>query len=206
MIFYSLAMPDLIRLVHGNPHPKAKLIREFSIYWELKSAGTLPFEEKRPAQSVTSTCSVVASLKDSSMESATPQSASPIDSPLKLPTPGTIASGISSTRHTPSGGARVVIANRQLEMRIASMAVYESRVVPAPGASAAATGGTGSGAVGTVVRRCWFVRDEVLAQYAKQLDDFGPLLPNTWLYVSSITDRVITTAKPAAPFVGNEIH
>lgn len=179
-------MPDLIRLVHGNTLTKSKLVREFSIYWELKSAGKLPFEEWKPAQSSPSADSADVSLKNTSLENAAPQIAVPVGSPPKLKTDGTntIAAAGTSSPHIPSGGGRVVIANRQLEMRITSIAVYEARPVPAT--SASATGGSSS-ATGTVMRRCWFVLDEVLQRYAEKLQPFGPLLPNTWRYVSNAT-------------------
>ena len=183
-------MPDLIRLVHGNPHSKPKLVREFSIYWELKSAGKLPFEERRPVLTSTSAATAtIASLKDSCSENATTQIAAPLGSPSKLSAPAANTSGACSTPLTASGGPRMMIANRQLELRITSMAVYETRLVPSPPGH--------SSAIGAVMLRGWFVREEVLAQYAKQLNDFGPLLPNSWRYVTSAKDRIATTVQPA---------
>lgn len=36
------AIPDLLRLLHGNPHSIKRLVMEFQKYWELKLAGSLP--------------------------------------------------------------------------------------------------------------------------------------------------------------------
>ena len=188
-------MPDLIRLVHGNPYSKPKLIREFSIYWELKSAGKLPFEEKRPelATSSSAASATVASPMDSSSENVTPQVAAPLGSPSKLSAPATSIAGVCSSplAATAREGPRMMIANRQLELRITSMAVYESRLVPPPPGH--------HSPAGAVMLRGWFVREEELAKYAKQLSEFGPMLPNSWRYVTNPTERtsIATTAQSA---------
>ena len=92
------AVPDLVRLVHGNPASVQKLIKEFREFWRLKLSG-----------------SDVRNTEDSSLAEETP-----MDVDQKSPDVKNISAGETPTKEN-------VISKRQLELKIKSIAVYEKR-------------------------------------------------------------------------------
>ena len=96
--FFFAAIPDLVRLVHGNCFSIQKLIKEFREYWRLKSLGD---DNKSTAE-----------------HNAAGQSPMEVDqqSPDVQNT---------STSETPNKGS--VFSKRQLDMKIKNIAVYEKR-------------------------------------------------------------------------------
>ncbi|XP_076465159.1 uncharacterized protein LOC143296970 isoform X2 [Babylonia areolata] len=165
------AMPDLIRLLHGNHFGIKKLVREFRLYWKQKSSdANLSLDESRIDNEDKA-------LNDSIMD----MSANLNDSVLKAEEP--VAEGVETTEQEPmqtesqekmeedgSGkkhdsssvseeASDSCVSKRQLEMKILAIAVREKREGKKP---------------------CWYVSDSVLKQYS--MEDLS--LDNAWVYVS----------------------
>lgn len=101
------AMPDLIRLVHGNLMGIKKLIQEFRLYWKSKTTG----EQQEPTGTA-----------DISMEVDNTENKA-MDTSLSQEN----VTNISITAETDADVANCAISKRQLEIKITAIAVREKR-------------------------------------------------------------------------------
>ena len=150
-------MPDLIKLLHGNPSGIKKLIKEFRMFWKLK---TCPEAATSSEHKDTSS----GESQDLSQEDNKQDMVGPDDSGMEVDenndapnTPPNDKSDADTSKTDPQGG--FAISNRQLDIKIPLIAVREKR--------------------SDIKVTCWYVKDEVLKQYC--MEDIQ--LPNTWEYV-----------------------
>lgn len=103
LILYFTAMPDLIRLVHGNLAGIKKLIKEFRTFWKQKVSGeTNPPEPSETKMEVDTT-----EVKDGE---------TPIDKPVAM-----------DTSEVSEDADHHCISKRQMELKISAIAVREKR-------------------------------------------------------------------------------
>ena len=150
-------MPDLIKLLHGNPSGIKKLIKEFRMFWKLKTCPEAATSSEHKDSSS-------GESQDLSQEDNKQDVAGPDDSGMEVDenndapnTPPNDKSDADTSKTDPHGG--FAISNRQLDIKIPLIAVREKR--------------------SDIKVTCWYVKDEVLKQYG--MEDIQ--LPNTWEYV-----------------------
>ena len=147
-------MPDLIRLLHGNPSGVKKLVKEFRMYWKLKTTPTDSSSEPSEAGISSSTEDRTHSQGDGK-ETPVPAAAdTSMEVDERSETPSTPPNDTSKTESQ----VDFAISKRQLEIKIPAIAVREKR------------------ADNKVT--CWYVKDDILKQYG--MEDIQ--LPNTWEY------------------------
>ena len=154
-------MPDLIKLLHGNPSGIKKLIKEFRMFWKLKTAPedskTVPSEDNN----ITASASNTESQIQDDIKQIVPvpdETGMEVDENTEVPnTPPNDKTETDTNKTDSQAGFSISI--RQLELKIPAVAVREKR--------------------SDVKITCWYVKDEVLKQYG--MEDIK--LPNTWEYV-----------------------
>ncbi|XP_071082873.1 chromatin assembly factor 1 subunit A-like [Haliotis cracherodii] len=131
------AMPDLIRLLHGNLIGIKKLIKEFRLYWKKKTSGSLGEADGDNMDVDESVTDKNASVLEGSCteEKNTQVSAVDVNS-------GGGGGGEEDNKDTSDGFG---MSKRQLEMKIMSIALRERRP--------------------NFKKVCWYVKEEVLKQY-----------------------------------------
>ncbi|XP_067665214.1 chromatin assembly factor 1 subunit A-like [Haliotis asinina] len=129
------AMPDLIRLLHGNLIGIKKLIKEFRLYWKKKTSGSLGEADDDNMEVDESVTDKNASVLESSCTEDKKAQVSGVD----VSSGGAEGDG---SKDTPDGWG---MSKRQLEMKIMSIAVRERRP--------------------NFKKVCWYVKEEVLKQY-----------------------------------------
>ncbi|XP_046543098.1 LOW QUALITY PROTEIN: chromatin assembly factor 1 subunit A-like [Haliotis rubra] len=129
------AMPDLIRLLHGNLIGIKKLIKEFRLYWKKKTSGSLGEAGDDNMDVDESVTDKNASVLESSCTDEKNAQVSAVD----VSSGGVEGDG---SKDTPDGWG---MSKRQLEMKIMSIAVRERRP--------------------NFKKVCWYVKEEVLKQY-----------------------------------------
>ena len=160
-------MPDLIRLVHGSRNGVKKLIKEFRMYWKIKTSS-----DKTP--SLSEECMEVEEGSGSSGDKTPPKSLeSNADKSGDNVTDNSLTPGSNKNAFK---DLEFSISNRQLELKIPSIAVREKR---------------------GDVKICWYVNADVLKQY--NLEDLS--LANTWEYLTQ-PQPVTVTPKTEEPSTG----
>ncbi len=104
------AMPDLVRLLHGNSAGMRNLTKEFREFWRLKTAAPEEAEDTR-------------AHPDGAEPAAAENGETPMEVDPQQQTPDRKKTNLSET--TPTNG--VNISKRQMERKIKSIAVYEKR-------------------------------------------------------------------------------
>ena len=151
-------MPDLIRLVHGNPVGVKKLIREFRMYWKLKTSGDTAKTSAPSDKNESVTDDQPKSQEDES------------ESPLNVPNDTSMeVDGNAEAPNTPPNDKAdsektenqhdFAISKTQLEAKIKEIAIRDKRnddKVPS-----------------------WYVKDNVLKEYGQE----NLKLPNSWEYI-----------------------
>ena len=104
------AMPDLIRLVHGNLAGIKKIVKEFRLYWKRKTTGKQTEGEKDTEENM-----------EVDEEAATSENLKPVDA--------AVSKEDSEGKSVPDPVAEVdfSISKRQLEIKITSIATREKR-------------------------------------------------------------------------------
>ncbi|KAL8591250.1 hypothetical protein ACOMHN_017574 [Nucella lapillus] len=172
------AIPDLIRLVHGNSFGIKKLVREFRLYWKHKSHdNNVSLDESRmeddPKVLNDSAMDTSANLDESLVKTAEatdhePMQTDSTDKPAEEVSSKEQDCKDKSTEEEVSGKKQddlnvelgdSCVSKRQLEIKIMAIAVREKRQGRRP---------------------CWYVSDSVLKQY--KMEDLS--LDNSWVYVS----------------------
>lgn len=152
--FFVSAIPDLIRLVHGNPVGIKNLIKEFRMFWKKKT---------NPATDDVASTTLDSSTLDISMEvDLKPDNTSDMPKSAVMDTTKVVSMSDTPTALNESKSdapEEFAISKRQLEIKIPSIAVREKR--------------------SDHKKVCWYVKDEILVQYG--MVDIK--LPNAWDYV-----------------------
>ena len=143
-----IAIPDLIRLVHGNMAGINKLVREFRTYWKRKVTGKLEISQPNTPASgqPASNTDLDTSMEVDSSDNAVKNTAMETE---------------QSVPETPeSGTTEHFISKRQLEKKIANIAVREKR--------------------SNFKKTCWYVNEKLLEQH-----DLTSLpVPSQWEFIS----------------------
>ena len=154
-MFSFAAMPDLIRLVHGNPVGVKKLIREFRMFWKLKTSGDTG-KKDGPADQNDSVISERPKSQGDDGESPINDVSMEVDGNADAPnTPPNDKADSQKTENQ----LDFAISKTQLEAKIKEIAIRDKRnddKVP-----------------------CWYVKDDILKEYGQA----DIKLPNSWEYV-----------------------
>ena len=179
------AMPDLIRLVHGNSVGIKKLVREFRLYWRQQTTDpNISISEDATKALNNSDTNTSTAPKDSSKTQEVNTTEEVQSSPVKMDVDeedvklddSTVSEGTDKKQDQSvvgddedkkldestvgDGVSDSCVSKRQLEMKIMAIAVREKRECNK--------------------KQCWYVNDDVLKQY--NLVDLPA--ENSWVYVS----------------------
>nr|CAB3263111.1 uncharacterized protein LOC101242947 [Phallusia mammillata] len=184
------AMPDLIRMLHGNPHSSQRLVKEFQTYWQTHNTSAssnqgsttleVPMEteaESNSADHEVSNILVPAHVKkcESGAASAVHHlPASPKPSAGKASDVMADGSLADVTIFTPIDKGPHWIPKSQILKKIKEIGVYGRR--------------------DTLSRSCWFVLDEVFDKYSLDREKFP--IPCCWEYITKVPDiKIIQVAE-----------
>ncbi|KAK7496888.1 hypothetical protein BaRGS_00011868 [Batillaria attramentaria] len=159
------AIPDLIRLLHGNSFGIKKLIREFRLYWKRKTADpntslneSRMDEEERMDTSCADTSAVADHSQEPCVTDEDQKSTANVNEANTAKTEQKESAGESKDDN--EADDNFCISKRQLEIKIMAIASRDKR----PGNS----------------KKCWYVHDDVLQQY--NMSDLPT--DNSWEYIS----------------------
>ncbi|CAG5132334.1 unnamed protein product, partial [Candidula unifasciata] len=165
------AMPDLIRLVHGNISGIKRLIREFRVYWLRKTNPPTSLHDESLCEKDKADDSFSEKNGDVSILNESLADCSNIAEADELL--GDNGSNNCEEQKKREEGYGCSISKRQLELKITSMACREKR----PGFN----------------KICWYVHEKILTQF--NMSDIK--LPNSWVHILPMPARVQVLNKTA---------